>query len=134
MASVVVSENGQGRFGQSIVTGTHQLTADEPLAAGGNDAGPAPFDLVLAGLGACTAMTLRLYAERKEIRLTYIGVALTHDTVEVDGQRRDRIERTITLEGELTPAERQRLLDIANHCPVHRAITQPMLVDTRLSP
>lgn len=131
--SVVVAENGQGRYQQAVTVGQHRLIADEPLSMGGGDAGPAPFDLVMAGLGACTAMTLRMYAERKGLALTHLSVALSHAKVEVDGVVRDRIERTITLAGELTPEQRQRLLEIANKCPVHRALTQSFVIESTVA-
>jgi putative redox protein len=109
------------------------LIADEPASMGGEDAGPAPFDFIMSGLGACTSMTLRMYAERKSLPLTRISVALSHDKIEVDGVMRDRISRDITLEGDLSEEQRQRLLEIANKCPVHRALSQSMLLDCALS-
>lgn len=124
MAAVVVAENGRGRYQQEITVGQHRLIADEPASLGGADAGPAPYDLLLAALGACTAMTLRMYAERKGIALDRISVALDHAKVDRDGTRRDRIERTITLDGELSGEQRERLLEIANKCPVHRSLAQ----------
>lgn len=129
---VIVTENGQGRYQQEVRAGRHQLLADEPLSVGGGDAGPAPFDYLMAGLGACTSMTLRMYAERKELALTGISVALSHEKILVDGKPRDRITRNITLSGKLTAAERQRLLEIAEKCPVHRALTQSLLIDSAL--
>jgi putative redox protein len=133
MAGVVVAENGKGRYQQAVTVGQHQLIADEPLEVGGGDAGPAPFDYVMAGLGACTSMTLRMYAERREIALTRISVSLSHEKVIVDGVSRDRIERTITLDGTLTDEQRQRLLEIANKCPVHRALSQSLIIDSALA-
>lgn len=129
---VVVAENGQGRYQQAIVAGQHQLLADEPASLGGADAGPAPFDFIMAGLGACTSMTLRMYAERKGLALTGIRVELEHDKIEIDGQPRDRIRRTITLDGELSAEQRQRLLEIANKCPVHRALSNSIALDCEL--
>jgi len=130
---VVVAENGKGRYQQAVSAGQHQLIADEPASMGGGDAGPAPFDFIMSGLGACTSMTLRMYAERKSLPLTRISVALSHDKIEVDGVMRDRISRDITLEGDLSEEQRQRLLEIANKCPVHRALSQSMLLDCALS-
>ena len=132
MSQVVVGENGRGRYQQTVRSGTHEWLADEPVAAGGADAGPAPFDFLLAGLGACTSMTLRMYAERKGLALKRVEVALAHDRVEVDGVQRDRIRREITLEGELSAQERARLLEIANKCPLHRALSQPPVIETGL--
>ena len=133
MAGVIVQENGQGRYQQEVIVGEHRLLADEPVSVGGADAGPAPLEFVMAGLGACTAMTLRMYAERKGLALTRVSVALSHEKVEVDGVMRDRINRTITLEGGLSDEQRQRLLEIANKCPVHRALSQSILLDCALA-
>ena len=130
---VVVAENGQGRYQQAVTVGQHQLIADEPISVGGADAGPAPFDFIMAGLGACTSMTLRMYAERKGLALTRISVALSHEKIEVDGVSRDRIIRNITLDGELTDEQRQRLLEIANKCPVHRALAHSLILDCALA-
>lgn len=130
---VVVAENGQGRYQQEVIVGQHHLIADEPESVGGADAGPAPFDYLMAALGGCTSMTLRMYAERKGWPLTRISVSLNHEKLEVEGSPRDRINRTITLEGELAPEQRQRLLDIANKCPVHRALSQPLLIVSQLA-
>ena len=130
---VVVAENGKGRYQQAVSAGQHQLIADEPASMGGGDAGPAPFDFIMSGLGACTSMTLRMYAERKSLPLTRISVALSHDKIEVEGVMRDRISRDITLEGDLSEEQRQRLLEIANKCPVHRALSQSILLDCALS-
>ncbi|HLO64237.1 MAG TPA: OsmC family protein [Azonexus sp.] len=131
--AVVVAENGQGRYQQAVTTGQHQLIADEPPSMGGGDAGPDPFALVMAGLGACTSITLRMYAERKGLALTRISVAISHDKVEVDGARRDRFHRLITLEGELSDEQRNRLLEIANKCPVHRLLSQSALIESALA-
>ncbi len=129
---VVVAENGQGRYQQEVRVGQHRLLADEPVSVGGGDAGPAPFDYLMAGLGACTSMTLRMYAERKELPLTGISVALSHEKITVDGKPRDRINREITLSGDLDAAQRQRLLEIAEKCPVHRALSQSLLIESAL--
>lgn len=131
---VVVSESGKGRYQQEVIVGQHRLLADEPASMGGDDSGPAPFDFLLTALGACTAMTLRMYAERKELPLQRVSITLQHEKVDVDGVRRDRIERRITLEGNLSPAERQRLLEIAEKCPVHRTLSQPLLIASSLEP
>jgi putative redox protein len=132
MAGIIVRENGQGRYQQEVIVGEHRLLADEPVSIGGADAGPAPLDFVMAGLGACTSMTVRMYADRKDIPLTGISVSLVHDRVKVAGIARDRIVRTITLEGNLTAEQRARLLEIANKCPVHKALEQPLLIDSAL--
>ncbi|MBS1138574.1 MAG: OsmC-like protein [Proteobacteria bacterium] len=131
---VVVAENGQGRYQQAVTIGQHQLIADEPVSVGGADAGPAPFDFLMSGLGACTSMTLRMYAERKGLPLTKVSVTLSHEKVEVDGVTRDCIHRKIALEGDLRDEQRQRLMEIANKCPVHRALSQSILLDCALTP
>jgi len=130
---VVVEENGKGRYQQAVSAGQHHLLADEPESLGGEDAGPAPFDFVMSGLGACTSITLRMYAERKGMPLTRISVSLSHDKVEVDGVSRDRICRQITLDGDLSDEQRRRLLEIANKCPVHRLLSQSVVLDCRLA-
>jgi len=138
---VQVVETGQGKFQQQVTIGPHRLLADEPVAVGGLDSGPTPYDLLLAGLGACTAMTLRLYADAKGLPLARVAVALTHtktyatDCAECETKegKVDRIERVITLEGELDDAARAKLLDIANKCPVHRTLHSEMWIPTRLA-
>jgi len=132
LGEVVVAENGKGRYQQEVRIGQHVLLADEPASVGGGDAGPAPFDFLMAALGACTSMTLRMYAERKGLALTGVSVALNHEKIDLDGVRRDRINRRITLHGDLDPAQRQRLLEIANKCPVHKTLSQPVLIESEL--
>ncbi|PKO33031.1 MAG: osmotically inducible protein OsmC [Betaproteobacteria bacterium HGW-Betaproteobacteria-7] len=131
---VVVSESGKGRYQQEVLVGQHRLLADEPASMGGDDSGPAPFDLLLSALGACTAMTVRMYAERKELSLQRVSVTLRHEKIDVDGVRRDHIERRISLAGDLSSSERQRLLEIAEKCPIHRALSQPLLITSSLEP
>ncbi len=120
---VTVAENGKGRYQQEVVAGRNRLLADEPATMGGEDAGPAPFDYLLSALGACTSMTLRMYAELKQLPLKQVGVALSHEKIEIDGQKVDRITRDIALDGDLTPEQRARMLEIANRCPIHRTIS-----------
>jgi uncharacterized OsmC-like protein/alpha-beta hydrolase superfamily lysophospholipase len=128
--SVVVSETRAGKFQQTIRTGRHTLVADEPVAVGGLDSGPNPYDLLLAGLGACTAMTLRLYAERKQLPLERVSVKLAHsrihaadcETCETKEGMLDRIDKEITVAGALDDDARARLLEIAEKCPVNRTL------------
>ncbi|HXW26664.1 MAG TPA: alpha/beta fold hydrolase [Xanthobacteraceae bacterium] len=128
--AVVVTETRRGRFQQQITAGTHRFVADEPVAAGGLDTGPGPYDLLLAALGACTAMTLRLYADRKGLPLDRVAVRLTHDrihaedceTCETKEGMLDRIDKEIVVAGSLDAAERTRLLEIAEKCPVNRTL------------
>jgi uncharacterized OsmC-like protein/alpha/beta superfamily hydrolase len=137
----VVSETGEGKFQQSVAVGPHHFLADEPVASGGMDSGPSPYDLVIAGLGACTAMTLRLYADHKGLPLTGVSVTLRHEkihaadcaTCETREGKLDRIERTIALEGPLDAAQRARLLEIADKCPVHRTLTSEVEIRTALA-
>lgn len=131
---VVVAESGKGRYQLEVRAGQHVFLADEPASMGGDDRGPAPFDFLLTALGACTAMTLRMYAERKGLPLRQVSVRLRHEKLDIDGVRRDRIDRQIVLDGELSPAERQRLLEIAEKCPIHRTLSQPVLIASSLEP
>jgi putative redox protein len=136
--TVVVRETRQGRFQQAIAVRSHRFLADEPVEVGGLDSGPGPYDLVLAGLGACTAMTLRLYAERKALPLERVTVELKHSRIhaadcedcETKEGMIDRIERAITLRGALDAEQRRRLLEIADKCPVHRTLTSEVDIRT----
>ena len=136
--TVLVRETGQGRFQQEITVGTHRFLADEPVEVGGLDSGAGPYDLLLAGLGACTAMTLRLYAERKALPLERVTVRLNHSRIhaadcadcETKEGMLDRIERAITLRGALDAEQRRRLLEIADKCPVHRTLTSEIDIRT----
>lgn len=139
--TVEVIETGEGRFTQEVGIGRHRVAADEPIAQGGLDRGPSPYDLLLASLGACTAMTLRLYAERRQLSLRQVRVRLHHAKIHAedcaDCETRnglvDRIDRVITLQGQLTEQERIKLLEIANKCPVHRTLQSEISVNTRLA-
>jgi uncharacterized OsmC-like protein/alpha-beta hydrolase superfamily lysophospholipase len=135
---VTVRETRRGRFEQEIEAGAHRFLADEPVSSGGSDNGPNPYDLLLAALGACTAMTLRLYAERKALPLDRVTVRLRHakihvadcETCESKEGMIDRIEREIVLEGALDGEQRSRLLEIADKCPVHRTLTSEVDIRT----
>jgi len=137
---VVVSENGRGPYGQRITAGRHQLNADEPTPVG-LDTGPTPYDLLLAGLGACTSMTLRMYASRKKWPLTGVTVTLRHSRIhakdcedcETDSGQLDRIDRVIQLSGALDAEQRRRLIEIADRCPVHRTLHSEVNVRTTLA-
>jgi uncharacterized OsmC-like protein len=137
-AGVTVQETRAGRFQQEIRTGRHRFLADEPVDVGGLDSGPGPYDLVLAGLGACTSMTLRLYAERKTVPLDRVTVRLGHSRIhaadcencETKEGMIDRIDRVITLAGDLSEEQRKRLLEIADKCPVHRTLTSEIDIRT----
>ena len=135
---VVVTESGARPYGQRITAGGHQLIADEPAAIGGADSGPTPYDLLLAGLGACTAITVRMYADRKGWPLRQTTVRLRHQRIhakdcaacETTLGQLDQIERELQFEGELTDEQRARLMDIAERCPVHRTLESEVLVST----
>lgn len=137
---VIVSESGKGKFVENITIGAHKLIADEPKANGGNDLGPSPYDFILAGLGTCTCMTLRVYAEFKKIPLKKVMVKLAYSKIYADDCKNcesahsmiDHIDRAIALEGELTPQQKTKLLEIANKCPVHRSLTGKTTISTEL--
>src|SRR5215470_1440654 len=138
---IKVVESGDGKFTEHLLDGRHRLLADEPVAAGGNDRGPGPYDLLLMALGACTAMTLRLYVERKKWPLTRIAVRLRHGKIyardcadcETEEGMLDEIERVIETEGPLNAEQKQRILEIANKCPVHRTLTSEVKIRSRFA-
>jgi putative redox protein len=139
MVTVIVSGSAT-ELAQEIETGRHRLVADEPVEAGGTDTGPSPYELLLAALGACTSMTLSMYARRKQWPLEQVTVRLRHDKIhaqdcaecETKEGRLDRIEREISLAGPLDAEQRERLLAIANRCPVHRTLVSEVDIRTRL--
>jgi putative redox protein len=117
--AVTVAETGVGKFQVEVLAGGATFLADEPVEAGGLDSGPNPYDLLAAALGACTSMTLRLYAGRKAWPLARTTVRVLHTRT---AQGRDRFAREITLEGSLSDEQRRRLMEIAERCPVHRTL------------
>jgi putative redox protein len=137
--NVVVRETGGGKFQQTVSVGPHRMAADEPIAAGGGDTGPGPYDLVLAGLGACTSMTLRMYADRKPLPLERVTVTLNHSKIhaedcaecETRAGMLDQFDRVISMEGPLDDEQRRRLMEIADKCPVHRTLTSEIQIVTR---
>jgi len=140
MARAVTVIGGSSSLRQVISVGRHQLFADEPKASGGHDEGPDPYELLLSALGSCTNMTLGMYADRKGWPLKEIRIVLTHSknyaqdcgNCEEPAAMLDRIVRRITLIGELSAEQRQKLLVIANLCPVHRSLTSRIVVQTEL--
>ena len=138
--TVVVSETREGKFTQAIAAGPYALRADEPESVGGLDSGPNPYDLLLAALGACTSMTLRAYADLKKLPLERVTVRLHHDKIhaadcadcETKEGKIDRIDRAIELEGALDEAQRAKLLEIADKCPVHRTLHSELSIKTTL--
>lgn len=137
----LVVESGTGRFAQTVVSGRHKLRADEPVHVGGTDTGPGPYDLLLASLGACTSMTIRMYADRKKLPLDRVAVRLRHRKIhaqdcaecETTEGKVDVIEREIELTGDLDAATRARLMEIADKCPVHRTLHSEIVVHTRMA-
>lgn len=137
--TVEVTEIGEGGFTNLVRSGRHTLSADEPEQMGGSDTGPAPYDYLLAGLGACTSMTLRMYAKRKKLNLDRVQVRLSHQRIHAsdcadcdtrEGQITE-ISREITLWGDLSGSERDRLMEIADRCPVHRTLESEIKIRTR---
>lgn len=135
----VVHGSAKG-FAQEITVAGHQLRADEPRAVGGTDTGPTPYDLLLSALGACTSMTVSLYARRKQWPLDAVTVRLRHSRIHAadcaecetkDGML-DGIECDVELDGDLNQEQRARLLEIANKCPVHKTLTSEISIRTRL--
>jgi putative redox protein len=137
---VVVSSIGKG-LAQRIRAGRHELRADEPIPSGGSDSGPDPYSLLLAALGACTSMTLRMYADRKGWPLEGVTVRLSQTHIHArdcaecenkDDARVARITRELELSGPLTAEQKQRLVEIAERCPVHRTLMGQREIVTRL--
>lgn len=129
---VVVAETGLGRLQVEARTASGAFLIDEPVSVGGLGSGPNPYDLLSAALGACTTMTLRLYAERKAWPLARVQVSVRHHRASLDA--RDLFERTISLEGPLDEAQCAQLMAIAERCPVHRTLERGSDVRTTLSP
>jgi len=140
-ADVVVQGNASG-FLQEIVSGAHQLRADEPVDVGGSGAAPGPYDYVLVGLGACTSMTVGLYARSKKWPLENISVSLRHSRIhakdcaecETKEGMLDRIDVEIGLSGALTSEQRAKLMEIAAKCPVHRTLKSEINIRLRTAP
>ncbi len=138
---VLVEETGEGRYAQRVVAGRHRMRADEPESVGGEDSGPGPYEYLLAALGACTSMTIRMYAERKQWPLERVSVRLRHKKIHADDcadcetreGKIDWIDRDITLSGPLDQAQQDRLLEIADRCPVHRSLHSETKVASRIS-
>jgi putative redox protein len=128
MRSVKV-RTGAGKFQQRIKVGSHELLGDEPTKMGGDDSGPDPYELVLAGLGTCTSMTVKMYADRKGWPLTAVEVELEADTQGGAWV----VKRSIRIEGELTAEQRARLLEIAEKCPVHKTLTGEIRIESAVS-
>lgn len=127
-------------FRTEVDVGRHHLVVDEPVAVGGADAGPSPYEMLLAALGACTAMTLRIYADRRKWPLEQVRVSLQHrkvhaqDCADCDRKpaRMDVVDRVVFLDGALTDEQRTKLLEIADRCPVHQTMQGKIQVNTRV--
>jgi putative redox protein len=136
--TVVVASTGTGAVEQVLLDGRHRLTADEPVSAGGGDAGPGPYELLMMALGSCTSMTVHMYARRKNWPLEQVVVRLKHDKVHAEDcadcekptAMIDRIDRAIEFLGALDAEQRSRLLQIANQCPVHRTLSSKIDIKT----
>ncbi len=132
---------GRDLYRTSVQMGAHTLIADEPSAMGGADEGPNPYDLLLAALGSCKVMTLRMYADRKGWPLESASVSLAHERRHAQDCERcdtsepklDHIDATLTLEGDLSDDQRHRLLEIADRCPVHRTVTSDLRIKTEFA-
>ena len=131
--AAVTVVNGETPYVVALSDGTHQWLADEPLAAGGGNRGPTPHQLVLSGLGACTAITLRMYAERKRWALSGVTVELQLNPDGPPAGGGSEIRRRITLRGDLTDEQRERLLQIANACPVNKTLLGEIRTATSLA-
>lgn len=125
----VTTTRGNDKLQYKIQIGKHQLIADAPEAFGGDDSGPEPHDLLAASLAACTALTLTMYAKRKGMALEDVRVAVDHG--QQDGAY--ELRRHIELVGQLSQEDRERLLDIANKCPVHKTLSGAIRIQTELA-
>jgi len=136
---VTVRETRNGKFQNMVAVGPHQMLADEPISVGGMDSAPGPYDFLLAALGACKSMTMRLYADRKSFPLERAMVTLRHSKIHAEDCAEcetkvgllDQIDVSIGLEGPLDAEQRQKILEIADKCPVHRTLTSEIRIVTK---
>jgi uncharacterized OsmC-like protein len=138
MTRAVVVSAGQVKYVQDVSIGPHVLHADEPEAAGGRDAGPTPYELLLAALGTCTAITVQMYADHRKWPLRSVTARLSHARVHAEDCAQcataspllDRIHLAISLDGDLSDEQRRRLMHVAERCPVHNTLAAPIAIDT----
>ena len=139
--NVVVRETRDSKYQNEVIVGPHHLFADEPVAVGGADTGPGPYDYVLAGLGACTSITMRMYADRKSLPLDRLTITLSHSKIHAEDCAEcetkvgmlDQFNRVIKIEGELDADQRKRLMEIADKCPVHRTLESEIHIVTEVA-
>jgi putative redox protein len=139
--NVVVRETRDSKYQNDVIVGPHHLFADEPVAVGGADTGPGPYDYVLAGLGACTSITMRMYADRKSLPLDRLTVTLSHSKIHAEDCAEcetkvgmlDQFDRIIKIEGALDADQRKRLMEIADKCPVHRTLESEIHIVTKVA-
>jgi putative redox protein len=137
---VVTVDTAHTPYLEQVSVGPHRLQGDEPSEAGGTDAGPNPYEFLLAALGICTCISVRMYAQRKQWPLEAVRIALTHAKVHADDcaaseseiRMLDHVEMEISLTGDLSEAQRARLLEIASRCPVHRTLTSAVQIHTNV--
>jgi putative redox protein len=142
LSRVVYVDSAGTPYLEDISVGEHRLQADEPNEAGGTDAGPGPYEFMLAALGTCTCISVRMYAERKQWPLEAVQIALRHANVHADDcaacdtelRTIDQIEMEISLTGNLSEGQQRRLLEIARRCPVHRTLISTVQIQTRAVP
>jgi uncharacterized OsmC-like protein len=140
MPRSVLVNSGSSPWAQNILIGPHRLAADEPSEFAGNDVGPNPYELLLAALGACTSMTVQMYAKRKQWPLEGVRVSLSYEKIHAEDCAEcetkvgmvDRVQVAISFEGDLSDEQRRRLLEIADKCPVHRTLVSRVHIDTKL--
>lgn len=127
-------EIGKDKYRTEVRASGHTVVADEPVAVGGKDEGINPNEFLLASLGTCTAMTLRMYADRKSWPVDRICVDLTMDIVKGNDQQTTYIKRHIRIDGNINEHQKQRMLQIADNCPLHRVMTSPIVITSNLVP
>jgi len=131
---VTVTERLGGKYTLDVENGRHKLYADEPASYGGADLGPSPFEYLCASLGSCTAITLRMYAGRKDWDVENISVTVSHSLRKmVEGDTKNVFTRILNVTGDLEDEQRNRLVDVANKCPVHKMLEPGNIVETALA-